>query len=182
MFLLPSIALGLIFAALLGGRLERLLEVHFAAAWSVFLALAIQIVLFTAISPVPPAVAAALHIGSHGLLLVFAIANRRFVALAPVMLGMLLNGVVIAVNGGSMPVTRTAARAAGLMPSDYESVSEHARSLRFLGDVFAIPSSLPLSNTFSVGDLLIRAGAVPSAAASKLSRLLASAPGGRLRE
>jgi hypothetical protein len=34
----------------------------------------------------------------------------------------------------------------------------------------------------SVGDLLIRAGAVPSAAASKLSRLLASAPGGRLRE
>jgi len=34
----------------------------------------------------------------------------------------------------------------------------------------------------SVGDLLIRAGAVPSAAASKLSRLLASAPGGGLRE
>jgi CYTH domain len=34
----------------------------------------------------------------------------------------------------------------------------------------------------SAGDLLIRAGAVPSAAASKLSRLLASAPGGRLRE
>src|SRR5438034_6305705 len=34
----------------------------------------------------------------------------------------------------------------------------------------------------SVGDLLIRAGAGPSAAASKLSRLLASAPGGRLRE
>jgi CYTH domain len=34
----------------------------------------------------------------------------------------------------------------------------------------------------SVGDLLIRAGAVPSAAASKLSRLLESAPGGRLRE
>src|SRR5207247_7047692 len=80
--------------------------------------------------------------------------------LAPVMLGMLLNGVVIAVNGGSMPVTRTAARAAGLMPSDYESVSEHARSLRFLGDVFAIPSSLPLSNTFSVGDLLISFGMI----------------------
>jgi hypothetical protein len=34
----------------------------------------------------------------------------------------------------------------------------------------------------SVGDLLIRAGAAPSAAASKLSRLLESAPGGRLRE
>jgi hypothetical protein len=34
----------------------------------------------------------------------------------------------------------------------------------------------------SVGDLLIRAGAAPSTAASKLSRLLASVPGGRLRE
>jgi hypothetical protein len=34
----------------------------------------------------------------------------------------------------------------------------------------------------SVGDLLLRAGAAPSAAASKLNRLLASAQGGRLRE
>jgi inorganic triphosphatase YgiF len=34
----------------------------------------------------------------------------------------------------------------------------------------------------AVGDLLLRAGAEPSTAASKLSRLLASAPGGGLRE
>jgi hypothetical protein len=33
----------------------------------------------------------------------------------------------------------------------------------------------------SVGDLLVRAGAVPSAAPSKLSRVLAAVPGGRLR-
>jgi hypothetical protein len=160
MFLLPSILLGFVFALLLGGRPSRLLNLRFRATWTVFGALAVQLVLFSDAAEVPRPLRAALHIGSYVLLAVFALANRRLVALAPAMLGMFLNGAAIAANGGSMPILDGAARAAGLQPESYENVSERARHLVFLGDVFSVPSQLPLSNAFSVGDLLICFGMI----------------------
>jgi hypothetical protein len=155
MFLLPSIVVGFVFAILLGGRPSRILEVSFRAPWTVFLALAVQLVLFSDTLSLPGRAESVLYVGSYGLLLAFAIANRRLIALAPAMLGMLMNGIAIAANGGAMPVLRDAARSAGIERGDYENVSEQAQNLWFLGDVFALPDSLPLSNAFSVGDLLI---------------------------
>ncbi|MDX6511997.1 MAG: hypothetical protein QOE36_1501 [Gaiellaceae bacterium] len=160
MFLLPSILLGLLFALLLGGRPSRILEVRFAAAWAVYSALAIQLVLF--LPQVPSTGDSAgdvLHIATYCLLVWFALANRRLPALAPITVGMLLNGIAIAVNRGVMPLSATAARAAGI-DGEHGSASIHAHTLGFLGDVFALPSRLPLSNAFSVGDLLIGFGMV----------------------
>src|SRR4051794_11083173 len=105
MFLLPSIVVGFLFALLLGGNLSRVIEVKLRAAWTVVAALAIQVGLFSGLPSPPPLAESALHIGSYGLLLVFAVLNLRVVALLPLMTGMFLNGFVIAVNGGAMPVT-----------------------------------------------------------------------------
>ena len=67
----------------------------------------------------------------------------------PLMAGMLLNAIVVSANHGLMPVSRSAADAAGLTAGSFHNVSDHAHTLAFLGDVFALPRGLPLSNTFS---------------------------------
>jgi hypothetical protein len=159
MFLLPSIGLGLAFALLLGGRPSRLLEVRLQHAWLVVLALAVQVVAFTQPGEeLSDELRRAFHLGSYGLLILFAAANLRVRALAPALLGLLLNTVAIAANGGPMPLSPSAAEAAGIAVEPGANVSEEAGRLAFLGDVFALPWQLPIANTFSIGDVLIGFG------------------------
>lgn len=161
MFLLPSLALGLVFALLLGGELKRLLDVRLRLTWTVPTALAIQILVFyVPVQPLSPTTELTLHVGSYALLLVFVSANLRLRALVPVLLGVALNGIAITVNGGLMPVTEAAARAADITIGPNASISTAAERLPYLGDVFAIPADLPLANVFSVGDLLIGFGMI----------------------
>lgn len=161
MFLLPSLAIGLAVAVVLGGKPARLAEVRFALPWTVLLALAAQVVLFSQLGAgIPDAARGPLHIGTYGLLLAFAAANARLLPLIPVLLGVALNGLAIAANGGLMPVSTTAARAAGIEDFRGENVSSQADHLRFLGDAFALPKQLPIANTFSVGDILIGLGMI----------------------
>jgi predicted MFS family arabinose efflux permease len=161
MFLLPSLAIGLALAVVLGGKPARLAEVRFSLPWTVLLALATQVVLFSQLgASIPDAARGPLHIGTYGLLLAFAAANARLLFLIPVLLGVALNGLAIAANGGFMPVSTTAAHAAGIEVVEGRNLSTEAEHLRFLGDVFALPKQLPLANTFSVGDLLIGLGMI----------------------
>ncbi|HEX2504909.1 MAG TPA: MFS transporter [Gaiellaceae bacterium] len=160
MFLLPSIALGLLLALLLGGRPSRLLEVPLHRAWSVWLALGGQVVLFAFMADrVPPDLMEPLHLATYGLLFVFAAANIRVLALAPLLAGMALNALAILANGGRMPVAPGAWEAAGLSGAGTTNVQLGGERLQFLGDVFALPSAFPLTNVFSIGDILIGVGA-----------------------
>ena len=119
MFLLPSVALGLLLALVLGGNPSRLAEVRFRLSGAVAASLLIQIVLFSELGRgIDRPVRSALHLASYGLLAAFALANLRVRALLPVFLGMTLNGLAIAANGGSMPLSRAAARAAGIPTAD----------------------------------------------------------------
>jgi predicted MFS family arabinose efflux permease len=161
MFLLPSLAIGLALAVVLGGKPARLSEVRFSLPWTVLLAFATQLVLFSQLgASIPDAARGPLHIGTYGLLLAFAAANARLLFLIPVLLGVALNGLAIAANGGVMPVSTTAARAAGIEVVEGRNLSSEAEHLKFLGDVFALPKQFPLANTFSVGDLLIGLGMI----------------------
>lgn len=162
MFLLPSLAVGLALALVLGGRPSRLLDLRFRLAWTVFLALAVQLLLFLPLGIDGHALLRdVLHLSSYAVLLAFALANLRFVALVPAFAGMALNALAITANGGSMPASTRAANAAGILDGiEGSNVSQHVHRLWFLGDVFAIPKALPLSNVFSVGDLLIAVGMV----------------------
>lgn len=161
MFLLPSILVGLVFAALLGGKPSRILTVRLRAGRLVAVAITIQILLFSRLgASIPGTAARSLHLASYALLLVFAVANRRVRPLLAVSVGMALNALAISSNGGRMPLSRGAATAAGLAPTGHSNVSAGARQLQFLGDVFALPRGLPLANAFSIGDVLIGFGMV----------------------
>jgi Na+/melibiose symporter-like transporter len=153
--------MGLALALVLGGKPARLAEVRFRLPWTVLLALALQLVLFSnLVGDVPDAAVGPLHVASYGLLLAFAVANRRLVALLPVLLGVALNGLAIAANGGVMPVSTTAAQAAGIHAFRGTNASDHVHRFGFLGDIFALPKQLPIANTFSIGDLLIGLGMI----------------------
>jgi hypothetical protein len=159
MFLLPSLLLGLVFAVLLGGRPSRLAHVSFRLAWTVPVALAIQIVIFSSLgSGLEPRTIEELHIASYVILLGFATANLRVRALVPVLLGLVANATAIIANHGLMPVSPGAARTVGISPGVHENVFVGHGRLGFLGDVFALPSEFPLANVFSVGDILIGIG------------------------
>jgi Family of unknown function (DUF5317)/Major Facilitator Superfamily len=158
-FLIASVLVGVGFAGLLGGRLSRLGEVRFRLGWTVGLALAVQIVLFSRLGEdLPTGVETVGHLGTYALLVAFAAANLRIRALVPALVGMLLNAAAILANGGRMPLHADAARAAGLSLAPHANVSGQARHLAFLGDVFALPASLPFANAFSPGDVLIGVG------------------------
>jgi DHA3 family macrolide efflux protein-like MFS transporter len=160
-FLLPSLALGLVLALALGGRPARIGEIRFRAPWLVLAALAVQAVLFSRIGDgLPEHLGRGFHLATYAALAVFAALNLRVRALGLVLTGMLCNAAAILANGGEMPVSRAAARAAGISLDGASNVSADADRLWFLGDVFAIPAGLPLANAFSIGDVLIGLGAV----------------------
>jgi hypothetical protein len=76
--------------------------------------------------------------------------------------GGLLNLVAIAANGGVMPARRGALEAAGLDVREGSFANSdlvEGANLAFLGDVFAIPAGWPGANVFSLGDVLMLAGA-----------------------
>lgn len=178
MFLLPSLGIGLAVALVLGGRPSRLASVRIRLSALVLLALGIQFVVFTRFgAEIPAEVGGALHVGTYVLLIAFAAANLHVRALIPVLLGVSLNAIAIAANGGHMPISKAAAASVGvdtsLPPSSGHletNVSVDAEHFRFLGDIFALPAEIPLANTFSIGDLLIGFGMIAFIVVSSLER------------
>jgi hypothetical protein len=169
-FLLPSIAIGIVFAVLLGGRLSRVLEVRLRFQPLVVGALALQIVLFSSLgASLSELQHRGLHLVSYVLLIFFAVVNLRVWALVPVLLGTGMNALAIAANGGRMPVADHAAEATGLPLTEDSNVTTSTDRLSFLGDVFALPAELPLANVFSVGDLFIGFGMAAFIVAASLS-------------
>jgi len=157
MFLAPFAAVGILLALALGGDIRRIADIRFRASWAVAAALATQAFLFSRLADHLPATGSRpLHLASYGLLLWFVLRNRRTRPLWLMLVGVLLNAVVIAANGGRMPISAGAASAAGITVG--ANVDEAAHRLWPLGDVFALPRQLPLANTFSVGDICIGAG------------------------
>src|SRR3982751_4786756 len=110
MFLLPSIAIGVLLAVFLGGSRSRLQAVEFRRAWTVVAALGIQFVLFSPLTAdVPEPVVETVPLGTYVLLGLFAVANRHIRTLAPILLGLALNALAIVANGGRMPASAAAA-------------------------------------------------------------------------
>ena len=110
---------------------------------------------------VPDGACRMLHFVSYALIAGFLLANRGLVGLPVVAAGALTNVLAIAANGGVMPASASAYARAGLTETAgfaSSAVLDNPRLLA-LGDVFAIPASIPLHNVFSVGDVCIAIGA-----------------------
>ena len=145
--------------AALGGRLHRLGFVSLRLSRLLVLALVARFVAL-AVLPGPGTLQAAVHVGSYVVAGLFLLGNRRLPGCWLVAAGAACNGIAVALNGGSRPVTPNTLETAGIEASDRipgSAVVEHPR-LPFLGDVFAVPDSWPVASVFSVGDLLIVLG------------------------
>ena len=162
MTLLFALAVALATVPLAGGRLGRLADLELRAGWLVLAALAVQIVIISVVPDASPELSRALHMGTYALAGVFVAANRGVPGFWAIGLGGALNFTAIAANGGIMPASPEAVRAAGLELDDSfeNSAPVTDPELLFLGDVFATPDLLPVDNVFSVGDVLIAVGAV----------------------
>ena len=162
--LLPALTLlAVLLVAPLGGRLRALTELRLHGGGLVLAALGLQVLAFLVLTGAPRALLVGMHAASYLLAAAFVWRNRQLPGLWLIASGALLNALVLAVNGGTMPASADAVRRAGLplVEQDYSNsgVLSQPRLAPF-GDVFASPSWLPLHNVFSVGDLLVMAGAV----------------------
>ncbi|GLY19226.1 hypothetical protein Kisp01_62400 [Kineosporia sp. NBRC 101677] len=145
---------------LTGGSFQRLGQVPIRAWWLLPLALILQVLVITVLTDLPERLAAGIHLATYGLAGLFLWLNRAIRGVPLLAAGAVLNGVTIAVNGGTLPASEWAVRTAGLEGKEgftNSGVLENPRLL-WLGDVFAIPEGLPLANVFSIGDVLIVAG------------------------
>ncbi len=172
--LLDAAVLAIIVGAIAGGRLGRLTDLDLRAWWIFVLAAAVQVGLMILGARGAWALAGAaraLYVLTFLLVLAGLWLNRRLPGAAVVGAGVFLNFLVIAANGGSMPVDRELAVRAGnrqlVEMLDSPAYTNHVPAteetrLRFLGDVLALPMVVPRPKFFSpgsVGDVLVTVGA-----------------------
>jgi hypothetical protein len=156
------VALILVTVPLSGGKLSRLADVHLRGVPTIVAALVIQVVIVSVMPNGHPTIHRALHLVSYGLVAAFLVMNRRIPGMPVIAMGALCNVAAIIANGGQMPASAAAMRAAGqgVRTSGFvnSAVVAHPK-LIVLGDIFAIPKSIPLHNVFSVGDVCVLVGA-----------------------
>ena len=148
----------------MGGSLEDLAETHFRFAWLLFAGLALQAGFGFWDPPwLSDTGALAIVLGSNLLVAAFLVLNRRLSGMWLAAAGLLLNVLVIGVNG-AMPVSMEAAERAGfgrvaeVEGQDFGIKHEPLESgtlLPWIGDVIPIPG---LKLLLSVGDLVLAAG------------------------
>ena len=161
--MLLGFALAVLSVVLAGGDLRRLGGLEFRGVPVLLAALLVQIVIISIVPEGNEGVKQAVHIGSYLLVFGFLALNvRRVPGVWIIAAGAFLNFVVIAANEGVMPADPGALRRAGL--ERHEGEFQNSREvedprLALLGDRFALPESWPVSNVFSVGDVLIVLGA-----------------------
>jgi Family of unknown function (DUF5317) len=143
---------------LTGGRLQNLARVEVRSAWLPLTALALQVWITTLAPGGNPRVYTLIHIATYGLIALFLWSNRHLPGARLIAVGVILNAVVITINGGVMPAAAAAQRLAGLSlgPGFHNSAQLAHPVLPWLGDVIPVPGPLP--NVLSVGDLIVFAG------------------------
>jgi hypothetical protein len=143
---------------LAGGRLGALADVQFRAPALAIAAIAAQVLVISIVPRGAGWAHHAVHLASYGLIAAFLWANRRLPFLWLAAIGGGLNLLAITANGGVMPADPDALAAAGVeqKAGDFANSTALAHPhVSFLGDVFAVPSSWPVSNVFSVGDVIL---------------------------
>jgi hypothetical protein len=176
MILIIALAVSIAAALLRGGRFAGLACLHVRWGLLAILSFGVQ-TLFIYQKPVPKTIGVwgwqeLALMGSYVLLLATTWANRHLHGMALITLGLLLNLVVMAANGGWMPIAPEAVRRAGLLqlaPSltpgmrifsskDIILLREQTR-LWLLSDIFVLSKPFPVASVFCVGDVVSALGA-----------------------
>ncbi|MFZ5647023.1 MAG: DUF5317 family protein [Bacillota bacterium] len=168
MFLTVSVLLAVLVGLARGGKWVNLGTFKFEKTWLVFIAIGLQFLVFNPVwdRHVGAGILTNLIYGASIMLLIlFALVNSDIKGLRLLGLGVLLNGVAIAANGGSMPSSLDAL--SKILPAERMEqllsgsafynvilISDNTR-FKYLCDIFYIPGV----NVYSIGDALIAAGA-----------------------
>jgi hypothetical protein len=158
MILLVLAFIGLATIPLFGGSFSRFSTVTLRHTWLVWGGVLGQIVLFEGPWTPSESVAGVLHLATYAVSGAFLLLNWKVPGAPLVGLGGSLNLAAIVANDGVMPASEWAARVAGLNGDtgrvENSMVNADAR-LWWFGDIFAIPESWPMSNVFSIGDIVL---------------------------
>ena len=168
MFLLIAILVGVAAGLLLGGRPGNLARLHLRWPGLIFLALVMQVAIFTSWLPIPRSLLPFLYVLSNVIALTWLGRNIRVQGIPCVAIGAVSNLAAILANGGRMPVDGSllsrargaaveAAIASGHSPSNSVLLNSHTRLL-WLTDRFLLAPPFPFPTVFSIGDLLIGLG------------------------
>ena len=152
----------LITVPLAGGRFGRLALVRARALWLLALGLGLQVVIISIVPGGATWLHSAVHLASYAFVAAFVVLNLGVPYLWLIALGGMLNLAAIAANDGVMPADPTALAAAGVAtdPNTFSNSTAVAEpTLLVLGDIFWVPASWPVSNVFSIGDVVIVIGA-----------------------
>jgi hypothetical protein len=160
-FILYAVFAGLVIGVLTRGSPARLGDLQLRWAPLIVLGMVVQLGLFS--SPLGNALgdaAPVVYILSNVTVLVAVGANLVIPGLAVVLAGGASNLLAIAANGGYMPVSPDALAAMGRTPKEGYSNSAPLDTVAFgpLTDVFTMPTWMPMSNVYSIGDVLIGIG------------------------
>jgi hypothetical protein len=160
MFILYAIPLGILAGYLLGGHLDRLSELRLHWIPVMLFGLALQVGIFSdAVGRAVGDAGPAIYVASAVLVFAAVLRNIRLPGVVLIAAGAGCNLAAIIANGGWMPADPGALAAIGGLPPGYtNSIVTSEPALRPLTDLFALPAWLPLSNVFSLGDLLIGVG------------------------
>lgn len=139
--------------------------------WLGFVAFVLQL---AAIHVVVPSVGSALLgpwlLATHMMLIPFLVVNRRLLGIAIVGVGLLLNVVVMAANGGLMPVTPSTVAYVGRHEVSELKLDEHVpgtknillersdTNLAALSDAIPVNAPHPMRKAVSLGDIFIFSG------------------------
>ncbi|HVM40822.1 MAG TPA: DUF5317 family protein, partial [Acidimicrobiia bacterium] len=158
-----AVGAGVVFSVVTGGSVARVLDVP--VRWSPLLAGAFALQVLLGVwhpgGGWPRPVGLGLYLVSFVLLAAFCARNLRLVGMSVVLVGVLMNLVAIAANGG-MPVRLPAdadAAARGRLDASVTHVPEDdAGPLRALGDIIVVGA--PVDRAISFGDLVLAVGLV----------------------
>ena len=176
-FLILAIIVSLCVGVVSGGTISNLSRIRLRFVPFVVLALFVQVLIFSPIlgyEPIVHRIGPYIHIAtlvvSAGVMLM----NRHIPGMKLIFAGAALNLLVIAANGGFMPISESALRIAGMEEAMLHHQSQHGDEnyilansrlsegearLLFLGDSIPVPEELPLSTIVSIGDVILAFGA-----------------------
>jgi Family of unknown function (DUF5317) len=164
MVLAEAAIAGILLGLLSGGHLGALGELRIRRVELVYAAVLLQVGAFpSGILPwsTPDRIARGLWLASFALLIAFTAVNRSVRGVAVVFVGLASNLAAVLANGGLMPASPHAIRAAGMTYRlQNNSISIVHPHLAWLTDRWAVPEWIPWGNVFSVGDVLIAAGII----------------------
>ena len=147
---------------LLGGNLRHLGALRIRHGWLLLVALAAQVLVITVYPHTDHTLAAAVHLATYAAAGYVIWCNREVPGLLLLAAGAAMNGITIAANGGTLPASPDALRAAGFTPHPHEFANSGMLGhphLSWLGDNYVTPAVLPFRNVFSLGDAVVLLGA-----------------------